>query len=338
MITLFQVMLGVFFSVLPSRFHKLMFLKSELSNPSFYFSGRVAIYYHARLLRSFYSEVLLPDYLCNVVYRSFEEAGFTTIPILTDAENELCIDDLKEKVASLSRPPILCVAPILGSDGGQTWLLSKAGKTWRNENKLFLFFDFCQDISRVFNISFKDEVNYVIVASFNNKSFPGFMGAVSYSDIKSEKTPKSKLGNEVFVLYSVFIRIVTPLYGKIKTIFKSKKRNPDDKIALKNFDYSFCNQFPFSFEIIPATRVQIGLGCAGMIFLATYNKRKQDIQKKIVHQLKQTPFMSNSPYVIVKHTVPDGFKIKLPYAIQGNPEKSLRPEIKAIEIKGFENF
>ena len=101
MITLFQVMLGVFFSVFPSRFHKLMFLKSELSNPSFYFSGRVAIYYHARLLRSFYSEVLLPDYLCNVVYRSFEEAGFTTIPILTDAENELCIDDLKKKKSHL---------------------------------------------------------------------------------------------------------------------------------------------------------------------------------------------------------------------------------------------
>jgi hypothetical protein len=328
---LLQYLCGLFLSVIPARFLERVFSIYGLPKPRFYFSGRVAIYRLAQSLRKEASVVLLPDYICNVLYRSFTEAGFEILTYQTNNQFEPSLDEIRSLVSKANRPTVLCLAPIMGAEGGEDWITSTKGREWRDLNKVSLIFDCCQDISRLFSSRFVSEKNFAIVSSFNDKSFPGIMGAVTITDIpdlqyrlatKSEKKKINRL---------LLCKIYSYLRHRIASLTCESRAQ-----LISGYDYSYCMDFPYTFRHSGATSTQVGIGVAGMFFRRLYMHRKLNYLKKKILEPVRTPYFLTSPFIMVDGEMQQPkLKIKAPYGIHGRPKESLRPLLKVYHFKGF---
>jgi hypothetical protein len=339
---LLQYLLGVILSLLPVSWLARGFGRKNRPAPRFYFSGRVAIYRLAQTLRHEVSVVILPDYICNVLYRVFIDAGFEVISYTTTELLEPSLQDIKYLVHKANRPTVLCLAPIMGAEGGQNWITSPQGREWRNQNKVVLLFDCCQDITRLFNPEFDREKNFAIVSSFNDKSFAGVMGAVVVTDIQDKGFRNATAMESLRIGHLLIFRILSPCLKIVRTIILSlicKPKKPDfnslSVVASEKFDYSYCLDFPHTLSHSGATKLQIGIGVAGLLFRRWYIGRKINYMERVLVEPIRTPFFMTASYVMTDNQDPIKLKSKLPYAIHGRPTESLRPLIKSFHFKGF---
>ncbi len=332
MVELFQYLLGCLLRLLPVGIQKRLFWKqAHLPEPRFYFSGRVALNSLALATPAEKKVILLPDYICNVVYTPFVTNSFVIKTYSTTEYFEPDIEQLQEIVQHSSASTLL-LAPIFGADGGQSWITSDEGRDWRERNNLHLIFDACQDISRCYSSQFKGEKNISIISSFNDKSFPGVMGAVVYSDVKDPNYSKASLKDTKRVLHCFLKKIsaivLAPYFRlKLKHHHRTKKSKPD-------FEYSYCDKFPFDLRHSAATGIQVSIASAGLIFRRIYQKSRDKFVSNYESEVIKTPHHMTAPYLVVRRYI-QGVKLKSPYAVHGNPLQSLRPNIKAQHCKGF---
>ncbi|MCB5187693.1 hypothetical protein LG200_06695 [Methylobacillus caricis] len=338
----YLISLYYFFSPRKKSFQTLKgYLLNDYSSGDirFYFSGRVAIYKVADYLIKTSRVALLPDYICNVVYKAFEAAGFE---IVTYATSDVYEPDWGEvsRLGQENTGAVLLLASIYGSEFGRNWILSQNGYHWREENKISVVFDLCQDITQINSLSSHEYIgsNYAIVGSFNDKSFPGVMGGVVVTDIPDEEYAAPSFLDCCRVL-SLFVQKLLKLdrMRAIARFFLVSVLSSKPKI--KNiYDYSYCNYFPYDFQHSGATKLQIAMAAAGVNFLEKYSDRKKEYL--LLNRIKplKTPYYLTAPFVMVQPDDPGINKDKPPYAVNRNPFVSLKSEIKVKHFKGFDDI
>lgn len=334
---LLQFLLGAVLCCVPMPVLRRAFAVPGAPRPRFYFSGRVAIFRIAETLRRRSRLAILPEYICNVVHRAFLEAGFEVATYRLDSLLEPDLDDIRNLVGHADGPTVLCLAPLLGADGGQTWIMSSEGRQWRVDHGVSLVLDCCQDISRLFLEDFSGERDYAVVGSFNDKSFPGVMGAVAITDMADPGYRRATLVERAGIWWLLLAKLMRAAGRPVKRFLSPPasghgQRRFDDASGV--FEYSFCTVFPFTLNHSGATKLQIGVGVAGRLFSGAYRGRKSRYLGQNMVDPLPTPHFNTSPYVLVP-SPPHRLKAKPPYAIHGAPARSLRPALQACHFKGF---
>jgi hypothetical protein len=299
------------------------------------FSGRVSLYVLAKQLRSTSIKpfALLPNYICNVVSKSFKLAGWE---IKTYNTNELLEPDFDELSNSLATKDIgvFLGANVFGSSGLLDLLADHHKVEQLRGNKVHVVLDMAQDISLIDKIplNLADFVHAVV--SFNDKSFPGAMGggilsAESFNDYQPQLNVKQ------------VVRLYAHLGLKIMSFFRGKFVPRD--VPMENFDYSFCETFPYQIHALAISKLQIILAIIGIYFLPLYQKRKQSFLSHNIHM--PTKFSDTAAYLLLKKPDSDSTKIndtrrkrKAPYSIDGTQDKGLRPDDLIVHNKGFFDF
>jgi hypothetical protein len=328
-VKIFQYLLGLIFFLLPRKFIEVLLANDDRLKNRYYFSGRVAIYRIALALKNNTKIAIVPKYICNVVHFALLEAGYTLVTYE-------CNEDFEPNIAEIINlgqqfpNSVLCLAPLYGADGGESWIASDYGKKWRNDNDIFLIFDICQDYSRFTSNILQNDRNFAIISSFNNKSFPGLMGASTLSDV-NDGGYKPARALEIFYLFIILIKEF--LYFVPRIVFKAVKSEK----KIQKYDYSYCTKFPFDFNHSGAAKIQLAVGLAGKIFLPFYMTRKKVFIKENVLVPKKTPYFMTASIVILEVLQPSSMFIKPPYAFHGKPNASDKPNLITGYFRGYQD-
>ncbi len=333
-----QYLLGCLLSLLPralvvSAFGRALDLNKSPAPVRFYFSGRVALYRMALACKNDDTIALVPDYICNVVPAAFQAAG---IPVISYPTGTLFEPDIQriQQITSNHTSVLLCLAPVMGADGGQSWITSPAGRAWRAQNNIKLFMDLSQGISRLKDL--KDPrlgQQFVLLSSFNNKAFPGIMGAVVISDINDRAFAAATCSEQLAIVRYLFKVALGPM---IRLIRRPTARIMAQQNNRATFEYSYCQHFPYTFAHSGATTLQIAVATAGLWFSGYYRWCKKRYVGKGFITPKMTPFYLSSPYVLATAPTPH-LRKKAPYAHHNNPDLSQRPSIPSYHFKGFDD-
>lgn len=321
------------YSVIASVFNHALGLQKFLMPTRFYFSGRVALYRMALACKTEDTIALVPDYICNVVPKSFQEAGLKVCSYPTDNYFEPSIQAIQQLTKDQSSV-LLCLAPIMGAEGGVSWICSPAGRLWRTQNNITLFVDLSQNISRLkqlSNIALGQQL--VLMDSFNNKAFPGVMGAVVVSDIHDSLFKAAPRSEQLAVSKQLVKQILKPIF---KLIREQTHPHSLQQRHQSTLEYSYCQQFPYTFVHSGATKLQIAIATTGLWFSRYYQWCKQRYLKKGLIVPKQTPFYLSASYILAESTTMQ-LRKKLPYACHNNPDHSERPDTLAYHFKGFDD-
>ena len=333
-----QYVLGSLLALLPYKVIVLLFqqalnIHNFLLPTRFYFSGRVALYRMALACKKDNTIALLPDYICNVVPKAFQEAGINISSYPTDLYFEPSIQAIQQ-IAKDQPSVLLCLAPIMGAEGGLAWAFSPEGKSWRNQNNITLFIDLSQGISRLKQLSHTDlGQQLVLMASFNNKAFPSVMGALVISNIDDPFFIAATGSEQLAIVKQLAKRT-------LKRIF-SMRQKPSASYSLAQdhpsaFEYSHCQQFPYTFAHSGATKLQVAVATAGLWFGRYYQWCKQRYLQKGLLTLQPTPFYLSAPYILAEPTTTQ-LRKKAPYASHDHPNYSERPNTPSYHFKGFDD-
>lgn len=334
-----QYLLGYLLSLLPYRvivaaFHQAVGIQPDLRSTRFYFSGRVALYRMALACKQEDSTVLIPDYICNVVPKAFQEAGLTVSSYSTDERFEPSIQAIQQLVRGQSSA-LLCLAPIMGAEGGVSWIFSPEGKSWRAKNNITLFMDLSQCISRLKSLSTMAlGERVVLMASFNNKAFPGVMGAVVISDM-ADPLFTAATEHEQRAITKYFVkRLIKPILSVIRKPSHASLSLQQGQTS--HFEYSYCQQFPYTFAHSGASKLQVAIATLGLRFNRYYQWRKQTYLHKGFITPQPRPFYLSAPYILAESATQQ-LRKKVPYACQDKPNDSERPDTLAYHFKGFDD-
>ena len=313
-----QYLLALLFLLIPRALIESAFVLKSMHKKTFYFSGRVAIYRVAKALRHKSSIAIVPEYTCNVLHRALLEAGYTLKQYSCDANHEPNISQIIVLGRQFPRS-ILCLAPLYGADGGESWVNTAEGKAWREENSVFLIFDICQDYHRFASSSVGKEGMAALITSFNNKSFPGLMGALVVSDLQDNEYKLPRAQDSIHLL-------VLAILDNIKIFRDYFVLRPDNSQIKRKYDYSYCVHFPYGLEYSGANKLQLAMGLAGVLMLPFYSLRKSKyLEKKYIAPVR-TPNYRTASIVFSEESNPKLVR-KLPYAINGDPDRCLNPNI-----------
>jgi hypothetical protein len=285
-----------------------------------HFSGRTALAAVARALNPRRRVVLVPAYLCNVVAMAFEREGWRVINYEVDERFAPSAEALWEKARAESASALL-LAPLYGSDGGLREWVSATASARRRAVDLSLVLDLCQDAGwlRAVPSGLHD---CAVVTSFNDKSFPGAMGAAVWSDLPLTEAPPLPVGLAARLAWwrlRVWLSGLRPRAGP----------------AGEGFEFSRAVAFPYDFALRGASRWQIALGVLGLVSLPRWQARRLAAQLDgRVHAVEPSAG-SSSPFVLVADDDPGRHRTKLPYAMVGDPTRSLRPDLRVRHNKGF---
>lgn len=327
-----QFCVGLILFAFPRRWLESFFPSGK--HRRFYFSGRVAIYRTALSLKETISRVVLPDYVCNVLCRAFVEAGIEITQYKTSELNEPDTNDIVRIIETCERPVLLCLAPIFGADGGERWVTKDGIRDWRKKNGVLLLFDACQDITRMRSSRLAQEINCIVVSSFNDKSFPGLMGSIAIGDIEDTNYSRPSTRECVRMLKLFLYRMAGSIHAHLRRAIRLRRSEGEQKTM---YDHSFCADYPYDFGHSGATKLQVSIAAAGLLFRRHYIwRKKMYLRRNLVRPVK-TPYWLTAPYLYAMDTSPMVMKAKRPYSVHADSKSSLRPNARALHFKGFED-
>ncbi len=331
-----QYIIGIILCLIPSKFIYNIFGSKYGVKPIFFFSGRVALYQLSLAVRETGKHrVLLPEYVCNVVYEAFHKAGYEILLFKLSSELEPDQHELENLIETYQGQCVLCLAPIMGAEGGLSWATSEKICYIRRKYSVTLFLDLCQSFTQVDLYKTKDLNDFAVICSCNDKSFGGLMGSAVWTDLNNVSYRQANVDERLLLIRLLIFKFLGLLLKIFRRLLSQSTRG---STMLEGFEYSYCQKFPYDFCHSGASKMQIAIGAAGILFLPIYLRRKiRDLERLGDHLIK-TPYYISAPYVLAR----DQFnslsrKIKKPYALHGNPQKSLRPHAKAFHFKGFKD-
>lgn len=285
-----------------------------------FFSGRTALAALAALPVFERRVALLPAYLCNVVPLAFERAGWRWIGYEVDERFEpdpqaLCA------LAAAEGASLLLLAPLYGAEGGLAWWCGAQGRAARARLGLVLVVDVCQDAGRLRHAAAAG-ARAAVVTSFNDKSFPGVMGAAVWSDLPLP-VPASPDARAALLLAAWALRKLVP------------GRRPSTEEG--GFEFSRAERFPYGFAPLGATRLQLALGALGLERLGEWAARRRNAVRLGDVKPLPLPYADTAPFVVAAADDPGRHRAKRPYATADNPERSLRPALVVRHHKGFDD-
>lgn len=285
-----------------------------------YFSGRVALAAIAALPRFMRRRVLLPEYLCNVVPMAFERAGWCVHGYAVDDRFEPDSPALAARAAEVGAD-LLLLAPLYGADGGLSWWLGDDGRVARERLCLTLVLDICQDAGALARLPADLGHDWAALVSFNDKSFPGAMGALCWTDIDLPPPPPPGLAAALQMAARVLRRLLLP------------RRTGEES----GFEFSYASRFPYAFGTLGATRLQLALGLVGLKRLPRLQAlRRAAVQAGHVRPL-DLPHAASAPFVVAAPGDPGRHRLKRPYATAHDAAQSLRPRLVVRHNKGFDD-
>lgn len=314
------------------------------------FSGRVALFTLASQLRkvSNSSVALLPDYLCNVVERAFAMAGWEIVKYRT---NELLEPDWHELLDAIEHQKVgvLVGASVFGSSGLLNFLSDLLMQEELRKRGVIVVVDLAQDICLIDKLPL-DCADFVhAVVSFNDKSFPGAMGGGILSEweqirsLSLDSPPRA----EAERLYFWFAaKLLDSLRRMLLVWLKGlgKFSSNIERAPISRYDYSFCRDYPFRIEYRKPIKLQLIMAIIGIYSLPYLRQKKKKFLSLNLHT--PTQFAESAAYLIIDKTktfealvqgTTRSRKLKPPYAIEGNPNSSLRPHDIIVHNKGFDD-
>jgi hypothetical protein len=286
-----------------------------------WFSGRVAL---AQLARhpSFTRRVaLLPAYLCNVVPMAFERAGWR---VCTYAVDDRFVPDPQalRELAEKEGAELLLLAPLYGSEGGLAYWLGAQACAWRATAGVTLVLDLCQDAARLQQLPHPPARRWAAVLSFNDKSFPGVMGACLWTDLDLDSPPPPRWWRRLLLVGWALSKSLA-----------GRRRNAGEEA----FEHSRGERFPYAFDETGASALQLAFGLVGMARLPRWvAARRAAVERGDVRPLP-LPFSAGAPFVVAAADDPARHRRKRPYATAHDPQASLLPQLVVVHNKGFDD-
>lgn len=304
-----------------------------------HFSGRTALAAVARaLVASGRPRVaLLPAYLCNVVEMAFVREGFEVRHYEVDEAFHPDTAALM-RVAAEQDAGVLLLAPLYGSDGGLAAWTSEVAADLRRERGLALVLDLCQDAGWLQALT-APLTDAAVVVSFNDKSFPGAMGAAVWSDLAVHEPPEParRIGRAlVRWRLRVFAAACWRRLKRCRAAAAGRAAGYDEMVPAA-FEFSRATAFPHAFDVEGATRWQIALGIVGLVRLPQWQARRAAALQRGTVRAAGPSAGSTSPFVLVRDDDPGSHRAKPPYACAGDARASLRPTIRVRHNKGFDD-
>lgn len=285
-----------------------------------FFSGRVALASIATLPRFARRIVLMPEYLCNVVSLAFERNGWRVHTYAVDDRFEPDASALAARAAEVDAG-LLLLAPLYGADGGLAWWLGDEGRTTRERLGMALVLDLCQDAGALARLPTTLGRDWAAVISFNDKCFPGAMGALVWTDLDLPAPPAPGSIAALAMAARVTRRLLLP------------RRSTDRP----GFEFTYASGFPYAFDWMGPTRLQLALGLVGLRRLPRWQAlRRAAIAAGRVIPL-DLPYAPTAPFVAAAPADPGRQRIKRPYATARNAARSLRPRLVVRHNKGFDD-
>jgi hypothetical protein len=333
---MFTHLLGVVLLHLLPRSWLLKILSDKLSYGSYRyspcFSGRVTIYKLAvELQRKYQCRVaLLPDYVCNVVYKALVDAGYECISYSTDSLLEAKKNEIIRLVEE-HKGSVLIGASVYGSSGLLRLLQDKSFIRILKSNEVHTIVDIAQDITLRYHLP-ESAQNYIHgVVSFNNKSFPGILGGGVLSSVFQFKPTLQLSMSQLFWLYKRAFFYYYHVY---------LHRLNRSSISKQRLDYSYCNTFPwfiigcdFALPKISIIFALLGIMFEKKILQSKYKFISLNLHKPTCYANSATYLMISSNFIRNANVLMR--KRKNPYAVDWSPQFSLRSDEVVVHNKGY---
>lgn len=303
-----------------------------------YFSARVALLAVAQHVRA-QSEsdvALYPDYVCNIVPEALRSAGWRPAAYVTGPRLETDWAALLTQIDG-TRAGLVVGASVFGS-AGLLDLMNNADKVQAlRARSVSVVFDIAQDVGLIQNLPDAAADLAFGIVSFNDKSFPGAMGGgVLAASTVPAHTNGAPTVRQTFRLYRLYL-------GKqLRRVIVHIPWSRRQETSPSRFDYSMCTVFPYEIagsDFAPC-KVQYAAAIVGTYLLPFYRRRKRRLIDGGIHL--PTSFASTAPYLVVVDRSPrDVLQLigmrarKQPYAVEGDPNSSLRPQEVIVHNKGF---
>lgn len=271
------------------------------------------------------STVLIPEYICNVVDKSFDDS-YKIIRYKLDENFEPDMDVLLGLLASLYGSG--CFMNSLNNEGSKLYEIIK-------KRKIEVVIDFAQDFYQIYKI-LTNNCNYHYVFSFNDKSFMGAMGGIIISNVNfSDDTEKKKLGmkKNIILVKRYFFKF---LFCKVPYFKRLRDKRRINLPREDSFEFSYCNVFPYTYDNYRISNFQVFLALLGVFRLKNYKKKKRKFIENNFNYINKTKLIDTSTYLSFNKVVESNEnKIKKTYGCFNNKYKSIYPDLKIIHNKGF---
>lgn len=302
-------------------------------------SGRSALYAFFIHIKNFKelrdkNEVLIPNYICNVVDKAVIHSGLVPIRYDTDEYFRPVVKDLRVKISTKTLAVVF--APIFGSFDE---VFVQATGLVKSSSDAFIVYDNAQCV----DCKPPPDTDAVIL-SFNDKDIWGVMGGAL---LIKRKRFNSKFEPEKLSLFEEF-RYLLEFFKKMSKILKKESPSVISRLNRWHFEHSTCSRFPYTLNKKAISKISLTFVSLGLNELESYkNKRKEnyDAFKNWCKRLKnikiiETKNVSTSPFIplLVVGNVQEVLstfsnfrvQIKLPYAINGDPKSSVRSNVIAM--------
>jgi hypothetical protein len=302
----------------------------------FYKSGRSALaaFFQMALPENKGNVILLPDYICNVVYLAAENADALVIPYSTDELFHPNMAHIEELLKSMPVSVVL-FASIFGTQNNRAAILKcvRAAKP-----DVFVVFDESQNIMTDSPIQL--DTRTIVAISFNDKTIPGVMGgALCYppDSVINFKIPAQNLTSRFFHELHILGMLVKRVMRKLRQ-YLGLQRTSSYTFTLPKYEFSHALFEPYNTEEAPISKLSLIFAYFGLSRLPHLEtqRKKNSVQIRRFFEGRgwltflNTEYADIAPFMPVKILRPDVFeliKLKGPYAMSTNKDVSLRPDI-----------
>lgn len=303
-------------------------------------SGRSALYdflSYVRKLKEFKNkdEVLIPDYICNVVDKAVIQSNLVPMKYRTDEYFRPVVKDACAKISAKTLAVIF--APIFGSYNDDVF--TQATELVKSSSEVFIIYDNAQCIDH------KPPLDTdAVILSFNNKDIWGVMGGALL--LKRDRF-NSRLDTEELSFYDE-LRYLLEFFKKVYKILRKEPPSLLSKLNRWHLEHSMCSRFPYMLNKNAISKISLIFTVLGLNELESYKMRRKenyDAFRSWCRRLKdvkiiETKNVSTSPFIPIKvvgdvQGVLSTFsnlhvQIKLPYAVDGDPLSSVKKDVIAI--------
>lgn len=308
------------------------------SHVQFYKSGRSAL---AAIFRHVAAEnpgatVLLPDYICNVVYRAAAQDNLRRESYRIGGGFRVDVTDLEEK---LRRNKVACVlvASLLGNRNHDDVLFKRIRRV---APQVLIVADECQNL--VLDSPLVPDDRTVIVFSFNRKTIPGMMGGglCDAGLALGIPEPGRIVWRDVALEVRVLLGLGKEACRRMAYALRATLRRPSAFVHPR-LEHSSCRTILYDTEVQRIARMSLVRGLIGMASAerlerqrrAEYYRLRQYLERSELARLLVVERADGAGLVAVASPDPRLFgllPLKGPYALDEDASRSLRPEAFAV--------